>query len=191
VVSGESLDGVASLHIIDDGPPMVHLSRRKRPEIVLFGGSQPLATPLVLFAGKEISVKTQADGQLKVSRFASSSKDLSIVCHPNLADLLRTLTKVGADYPQLLAVIQEAHRQEYLTARIVVDAIPHTGRRYVRESDESLPMSRPATGTPTLFSFRSHDDAENDNEPAPRLKKRDANEEKGRPWWGIFDMMGE
>ncbi len=189
LIAGERLNGVASLHTVDDGQPMVHLSRRKRPEIVLFGGPQPLATPLVLFVGKEISVKTQGD-RLKVSRFSARKDDQELFCEPNLAALLATLTKVGAEYPQLLTVIQQAHRQEYLPARVVADAIPHNRRRYIRDADDAIPMSQPSTARPTLFNFRGDDEGEDVEESALGRENSDTPEENGRPWWDVLDMMG-
>ncbi len=111
-------------------------------------------------------------------------------CEPNLSALLATLTKVGAEYPQLLSVIQQAHRQEYLPARVVADAIPHNRRRYIRDADDAIPMSQPSTARPTLFNFRGDDEGDDVEESTLRRENSDTPEENGRPWWDVLDMMG-
>ncbi len=45
------------LHVIDvPGEPMVHVTRRRSPEIVIFGAAQQLRLPAVLNAGRHIRV---------------------------------------------------------------------------------------------------------------------------------------
>ncbi len=46
------------VYVIDsEGEPMVHVTRRRAPEVVLFGADQPLRLPAVLNAGRSIRVK--------------------------------------------------------------------------------------------------------------------------------------
>ena len=59
LVKGEDLGGQFSYHVLDTkGPPMVHVSRSHRAEIVIFGQDQELLTPLALDAGSEIMVNS-------------------------------------------------------------------------------------------------------------------------------------
>ena len=51
LVKGETLAGQCSYHVLNtSGPPMIHVTRSFRPEIVLFGQNQRFTTPLVLDA---------------------------------------------------------------------------------------------------------------------------------------------
>ena len=57
LVRGEYLGGQFSYHVLDGSePPMIHVTRSRRPEIVLFGREQRLAAPLALEAGNHILV---------------------------------------------------------------------------------------------------------------------------------------
>ena len=66
LVRGEYLGGKFAYHVISsDGPPMIHISKALRPEIVVFGQDQRMVPPAFLFAGKEIMIKgVWTDGQL-------------------------------------------------------------------------------------------------------------------------------
>ena len=61
LIRGENLGGQFSYHVLNtSGPPMIHVTRSFRPEIVLFGHDQRLDAPFVLEAGKSILVKATA-----------------------------------------------------------------------------------------------------------------------------------
>jgi hypothetical protein len=55
LVRGEELGEQFSYHVLrTNGPPMVHVTRNRRPEIVMFGADQHFQPPMVVDAGKQI-----------------------------------------------------------------------------------------------------------------------------------------
>ena len=57
------------------GPPMIHVTRSRRPEIVLFGRDQRLLTPLAVNAGNEIMVTSTGADEITVSKFTVNEAD--------------------------------------------------------------------------------------------------------------------
>ncbi|MDA1178416.1 MAG: HEAT repeat domain-containing protein, partial [Planctomycetota bacterium] len=125
-ISGFNLFGLATTQA-----PMVHVSRKNRPEIVLFGqGQQFAATPFVLFAGKQFVVKCDVPGQIVVKRFRGDGGEEARNTGPILAEVIQAMAELGAEYPQVVQVLQESKRQGMLDSRLVFDALPRSGREY-------------------------------------------------------------
>ena len=63
LVKGENFGEQFSYHVLDTkGPAMVHVTRNRRAEVVLFGMNQRFLTPLAVNAGNQIMV-TSTDGR--------------------------------------------------------------------------------------------------------------------------------
>ena len=119
---------------------MIHVARSRQPEVVLFGKDLQLKTPLVLFAGKEITIKSLDNGRLKVSRFSSNMPDTSEECSTKLAEVIRTVVKLGGTYPDIVSVLRQAKTKIYIDARFAVEALPRSGRKFFRrENQEHVP----------------------------------------------------
>jgi hypothetical protein len=130
---GEHLGNRFWLHVIPSaGPAMVHLTHSFRPEIVLFGEGQKFELPIALEAGNSIIVKSQADGQIRVSRFAAGEKDQTVTVKNLLDEVIRAIAEVGGDYPDVVQALQQARTNKALVSRFEVDAIPQGGRAYDR-----------------------------------------------------------
>lgn len=167
LIRGEQLGGSFAYHVIDsDGPPMVHVTRTGRPEVVLFGGAQDLELPLVLDAGASILVNGLEGDEVTVSRFRSQGRPtLRRTIGPDLDQLIRAIAEVGGEYPDVVQALQQAKRDGVLAGRLAVDAVPQDGRVYdgsdgsdagsasgadaSRGSDESYHVPMPL---PDLFS---------------------------------------
>jgi hypothetical protein len=159
LVVGESLERDFAYHVIhSDAPPMIHFSRSRRPEIVLFGHHQILQPPAVLFAGKEIMIKGLPDGTLRVSRFGvGDEEDLHEICEADLDQMIRTIAQLGGGYSAIIQAVHEAKQGGYLQSKVVVDALARPGRTYHRDADDpdggeperSVPLANPI---PELFS---------------------------------------
>ncbi|MBN1912491.1 MAG: flagellar basal body P-ring protein FlgI [Pirellulales bacterium] len=131
-VAGEWLGDEFSLHVVDTkGPPMVHFTRSKRPEVVLFGHDQRLATPLLLEAGPRISITSHGE-QISVSRFAIGQADQKRIVSNRLDDIIRAIVDLGGTYPDVVQAIQQAKAKGILESRLEVDALPEAGRTYHR-----------------------------------------------------------
>lgn len=118
-----------ALYVVDcDGPPMVHVARTRRCEIVLFGQDQRLLLPAVLGGTGPILLNATAnDREVEISRIGAVSPDrpdVKITCRPDLSAIIRGMAELGATYPDVLAVLQMAERQKNLEGPVVVDAVP-------------------------------------------------------------------
>ncbi len=132
-IAGESInDDEFHLHVIRaEGEPMVHLTRFRVPEIVVFGAHQNLSTPISLTAGRHIMITAAAGSDVvKVSRFEPNAPDQEIVTTTHVADIIRAVGKLKAAYPDVAQMLVQAEKQSNLPGRLEIDAIPQGGRQY-------------------------------------------------------------
>lgn len=157
-------NGSFSLHIIrSTAPPVVHLTQRRKMEIVLFGAEQRLQTPLILRAGNHILVRSQPTGErLVVTLIAPGQPEQRRDVPARLADLILTVDELGAQYPDIVQMLVEADRQGNLTGRLAIDELPRAGRIYVRPGADGAPnageeLQVGGTGdVPNLFDASDH-----------------------------------
>lgn len=119
------------------GEPMVHLSRNRVAEVVLFGTDQRLSPPLALTAGNKIAINASPGSEtVTISKFEYGEKDERLVVENNLAKVIVEVSKLGATYPDVAAMLIQAKSQHNLECRLEVDALPGTGRLYYRTKEE-------------------------------------------------------
>jgi len=136
IVRGERLGDACTIHVVDvDGPPLVHLTRSHRPELVLFGTRHPLGDGLRAEAGGSIVVVV-ADGQATVSRFLPGAEDRVVTVAPTVADVARSIIAVGGTYPDVVQFIQQASSSRSLASRLAFDALPAEGDGRLSIHDE-------------------------------------------------------
>jgi flagellar basal body P-ring protein FlgI len=162
MIRGENLGGQFGYHVLNtNGPPMVHVTRSYRPEVVVFGHEQTLVAPFVLEAGKSILVKGVA-GKVTVSRFAVNQPDQKREVSTKLDDVIRAIVELGGTYPDVVQALQHAKTCGALTARFEVDALPEEDRPYqqpetladaeIGKSPETAQRIVVANPLPELFS---------------------------------------
>ena len=135
----EALGGEIYLHqVASKGEPLVHFTRSRRPEVVLFGADQPIETPLLVLIGKKLIVKSENSSRIRVTRYTPGGDDVTRVCRPTVNELVRTLVEIEASYPEVVQTLHEARSQGCLMSRLAFDAIPKTGRTYERMVDASV-----------------------------------------------------
>jgi flagellar basal body P-ring protein FlgI len=147
------------LRVIDStGAPMIHLTRRKKSEIVVFGAEQRFQAPMVASAGKEFLIKVDPGRSVAVINHFRPGEDAERVeVSSCVADVIRALAKLDARYPDIVQLLVEADRQHNLPGTIGIDEMPRAGRTY----------QRPATG-PTSISVESNAVPAHEG-PAPNL----------------------
>lgn len=132
-IRGENLRGQFSYHVLDTaGPPMVHVTRSRRAEVVLFGRDQALQPPFTLEAGNQILVTCREGHEMTVSKFAVNEPDQKRVVPARVDDLVRTIVELGGMYPDVVYALQQAKACGALASRFEVDALPEAGRTYSR-----------------------------------------------------------
>lgn len=187
LVRGESLGGEFAYHVISsDGPPMIHISKALRAEIVLFGQSQSLVPPAFLFAGKEIMIKGTEQGSLKITRFeVGQREDRQELCAAQLDEMIRAITRLGGNYSDVIESLQAARRSGYLESKLVVNALARPDRTYHGEpgeepGDEDVKQEtpfQPESPTPELFADRLDRPEKRSSELPDEIPAEDEDEE--------------
>jgi len=164
LVRGEVLGKKFRYHVIGTtGESMVHFSRSRRAEIVVFGQDIRIHPAEFLFAGNEILIKRVNFDTLRLSRFSADGEDRHTTSSTKLDDLIRAIVELGGGYAEVFAAMDEAKSRGLLDARLEVDALPHPNRRFQRKDDgtedaESEPRFHVTNPIPDLFLDRLSSD---------------------------------
>ncbi len=158
-LNGKSMNDEFMLHQLEtEGDSMVHLTNRKKAEVVLFGANQQFRTPLAIRAGNHILINAEEGSERAiVSRYGVGLSDRRQEVSLKIADVIQAAVDMGASYPDIAQMIMQAHRQENIEGHVAVDALPRIGRTFVRTSQGiegvSEERSRISGGgiSPTLF----------------------------------------
>jgi hypothetical protein len=128
-------DDPFSLYLVDcDGPPMVHVARTRRCEIVIFGRQTQMLTPIVLGTGSILVNAADGDHSIEVTRIEAtrrSDSDVKVASSLELGDVIRRAANLGANYPEIVSILQAAQKQRNLPGPLVVDAVPGASPAYV------------------------------------------------------------
>jgi flagellar basal body P-ring protein FlgI len=123
------------LYVVDsEGPPLIHISRTRRSEIVVFGRQQKLLPPIVLDTGAIFLNASDSDDKIELSKIVPSQfgdSDVKLTTSLELADIVRKTASLGATYPQIVAILEAAKRQKNLSGQLVVDAVPASNNTYL------------------------------------------------------------
>jgi flagellar basal body P-ring protein FlgI len=192
VLAGEDMKDEFRLHVLDsEGDPLVHLSRHRVAEVVVFGASQKFSTPINLSAGRHIMITAPAGSEtVTVSRFAAHEPDKQVTTTTNVADVIRTVGKLKAAYPDVAQMLVQAERQSNLSARLEIDALPQSGRIYYRalatgpDETKKVRVGKPGL-TPNMFPVldqkaNAGEDDDNPIEPPAAAARGDGDDESGR-----------
>jgi hypothetical protein len=135
LVRGERLGDACRLHVLDvDGPPLIHSTRRERPELVFFGPEHPVSRGLRAEAGRSIVVVV--DGPMAtVSRFVPGQSDQAAEVPAEAAAIVRAIIDLGGGYPDAVQFLQRAAAGRHLASRLAFDALPDAfdGRPAIHE----------------------------------------------------------
>ncbi|MFM8703442.1 MAG: flagellar basal body P-ring protein FlgI, partial [Planctomycetia bacterium] len=108
LVRGERLGDASSLHVLDGkGPPRVHVTRSRRPEIVLFGTEHPVGDGLRAEAGPTIVVVVDGPTAL-VGRFVAGDPDQQSDVPARVETIVRAIVEQGGTYPDVVQFLQQA-----------------------------------------------------------------------------------
>ncbi len=176
---GEKVGDDFRLHVLNTtGPPLVHLTNRRKAEVVLFGADQCFRVPLVAYAGLHILVTAQPGSDtITVSRHEDGKVR---TVSTKIADVVRAVVELGATYPDVADLLAQSGAMQNLPGRIEIDALPKAGRVYIRPEKEVAGKTKSQTNVgnvnlvPNLFS--SYDDSEGTSEKESSSHKSDGKE---------------
>jgi len=133
---GEALDKRFRYHVIPTtGEPLVHISRSRVPELVVFGHEQRVKNVSLLRAGKWIQITALENGDLRAGRYDPGKDNVYESFAPELDKLIRTIVKLGGGYAEIIQCLQEAKQAGCLEGRLAVEAVPRPDRKYYRDDD--------------------------------------------------------
>ena len=190
MVRGEILGDGFWYHVIPtSGEPMVHLSRSRRPEIVLFGADQTLETNFI-YVGNGWTVKGIDQNQIKVTRYAVDSETKYEVISNRLDEVIRAMAKLDGGYLDIVEVMKKAKESQTINARLVFDAVPKPGRKQVNyedsEEDNSFLAANPL---PELFRLGGERAKSGNSEEFSDYDDSDYASEAANPSGNIFARM--
>lgn len=139
------------LFVVDaDGPPSIHVSKARVCEIVVFGRGAELLPPVVLGGAGAVQINaSEFDKKVEISRIAPSQRDradMKVVSSPALAAVVRELVQLNATYPEIVALLEQAHVQRNLPGPLVVDALPAATPKYREAQLEGLKVAEETKG---------------------------------------------
>ena len=156
MIEGENLAGQFSYHCLNcEGSPMIHVTKSKRAEIVLFSTDRLfLSGKFDIDAGERIVVRSVENG-VEVKRY-SVELDESRVVGYNLDSVIRAIVEVGGNYPTVVRFLIEAKRADILkaisedeahqevvgSAPLMFDALPGSGGSVFRRVRDVAAVER-------------------------------------------------
>ena len=204
LVAGEKLNNQFNYHVLDvSGPPMIHVTHNRLPEIVLFGKEQNLLAPISVNAGNQIMINSTNPREITISKFAVNEADQKRVVSPRVDEVIRAVAELGGTYPDVVQMLQEAKASGALASRFEIDAIPEAGRTYERTAsggangdiEQSNNSGKAGSGNPApdLFYKKVGSSTADDGDDAAKSGKNDSDqadsEEKPKSKLGFFGKM--
>ncbi len=202
LVAGEKLNEQFNYHVLDvSGPPMIHVTHNRLPEIVLFGKEQNFLTPISVNAGNQIMVNSANPKEITISKFAVKEADQKRVVSTKVDEVIRAVAELGGTYPDVVQMLQEAKAAGALPSRFEIDAVPEAGRTYARiatdggDAEQSKSSAKAASGksAPDLFYKKVDKSSSDDGDDAAKTPKNDSAEENSKekpgPRHGFFGKI--
>jgi flagellar basal body P-ring protein FlgI len=154
------------MNVIDStGEPMVHVTRRRIPEIAVFGADQGFSLPVVLNAGNTLSIRGAAGSDsVEITRYELNREPRRQRVRNRLCDIVRTCGEMGANYPDLVQMLIEAEKQRNFAGDFGIDRLPQAGRLYVRDGE-----SESATDEKSADKSTDKQDSESADEAQRRI----------------------
>jgi hypothetical protein len=180
-IHGEQLNESFWLHKAAPGTkPLIHISSTHRAEIILFGEESALKAPFSILAGEFAITATDDEDRCMVSRFPLRGSPMRKQCGLKLEEIIRTMADLGALYPEVVGLLQQAQGCGSLTCRVRVDALPQAATVYDlarvgrgESPDDLLPGGQDLGSTPSIFAVgrTTQSDLERDQEAMLREKQ--------------------
>lgn len=199
LVKGEILGDEFHYHVLDvGGPPMIHVTRNRLPEIVVFGADQRLNGTFAIDAGNEIMITRRDGNEISVSKYTVGAADQKRIVSNRVDDVLRAVVDLGGTYPDIVQALQEAKNCGALSSRFEVDALPEAGRTFDRLADlpdrpdgngETTEKASPDSPSPDMFHQMGGNRKANDSENDDSASENDDSEEKPAKKKGFFAKM--
>ena len=202
-VGGKMIRNDFYLHVIpSSADPMLHVSRRKRREIVVFNDNQTFGNRF-MFIKPGITARSVAGNKMEIKVYRPEEGDQIVKCSRRVSEVIENLGKFGCDYGCIIDMLRDAKKNGEIKTNVVIDAIPKIGGRTNSPSNNSgtngearlpNPGEAPLAGPmPELFRTGSDDDySDYDESGSIELEQSDPVKPEEPPRkTGFFDKIKE
>jgi len=128
-------NGIELHHVRSAANPMIHVRMVDRPEIVLFGDDTRLRGPVTYLGANGLTIRSVDNRKVRITRFVSRGDDQFAECESDIKEVIRTLVDLGAEYGEVIRTLFALRKEEYILARVEVNAMPRSDRKYLGGSD--------------------------------------------------------
>lgn len=190
-VAGDVLSREFSFHVIPSKTdPMLHVSRSRSPEIVLFGEGQSVTEDFFYIESGLLTIRGDGKGNLRIIRYVPGKEEVRKTCSTVLADLIPTLSDLGCSYSMLIRMLRDAKQNDMLETRLVFDAIPKRRRTYTSGESMGERSNRYVAGKlPDFFRPEESDERPSRRDDIAQLEALEP-EKEGATEPGIWSKMG-
>lgn len=181
VTTHQMASGFKTHLIRGEGEPIIHVTRRRSPEVILFDPDQKFSTPMVLRAGHDVLVQCPDNGKsVKLTMIAPGQPKQELTSSLRVIDVIAAATQLGVEYPAIVEMLEQAQKQRNLQGMLAFDQLPQPGRVFERPETAQGPGSETVGSSalmPNLFDIDTSGLAvEAELEAAPEEKSSSAEE---------------
>ena len=139
VLLGRELGSLKLYRVPTDNAPVVIVSIREQPEVVMFGNTARINLPgaLRLPTGGVMLIGDPATGTVRISRHASGELGKRTEVDSEIGAVIAGIASVGGSYGDVVAVLRICKDKGYLSDQLAIDPLPRPLRTYHREDDSS------------------------------------------------------
>ncbi len=134
---GESDQRVNFFDVPSKGGPLVAISLRRSPDLVVFDGPIPIKPPEYLFCGCGILIVANGAEGLQISRILPGREDTHTTAPATVRGLAGGIVQVGGSYGDIVEALRLAKEQGFLSAALAIDVLPQPLREYHRGPSDS------------------------------------------------------
>lgn len=136
-LNGRRLTDIAMLYEIPSmGGPMVALSLKRNPDIVIFGGPVPVSIPEFIICGAGLTIVPDPSGGIQINRIVTGRDDQRLVVPPNVAGLCAGIAQVGGTYGDIVETLRVLAEKQGLGGQLAIDVLPKPLREYHRDGKD-------------------------------------------------------
>jgi Flagellar P-ring protein len=127
-------DSGFAVHLVETTQePAIHVTRRRKSEVVLFGVDQQFTAPLVMRAGHDVIVQCPDNGnRVKLTLILPGQPTRELYSSLRVADVIAAAVELGVEYPAIVEMLEQAHKQRNLDGMLAFDQLPQPGRSFQR-----------------------------------------------------------
>lgn len=130
---GDGTNLITYLVSIPSDKPLVTVSLQERPEIAIFGDNCAVQLRDFYEVNPRLTMRSEPDGQIRLVRFQRADEDLTAIVAPDVLSVIEGFRTIGGTYNDIVNWLDEASRQGWLSAPIVMNPRPMAGRVYHRD----------------------------------------------------------